>query len=48
MILTTPLQAQPAPGECRAFQGDAVFAGTTQPFYGTACFQPDGAWHIAR
>ena len=37
----------PSPGQaCREFQGDAVIDGSTQKFYGTACRQPDGRWHI--
>ncbi|HEX9463107.1 MAG TPA: hypothetical protein VGB82_10960 [Alphaproteobacteria bacterium] len=48
VVVTTPLYAVPLPGECRPFQGNAVFAGSTQPFYGTACFQADGVWHILR
>ena len=45
IIVTTPLYTAPVLGECRPFQGNAVMAGTIQPFFGTACFQSDGAWH---
>jgi hypothetical protein len=31
---------------CREFQGDAIIDGSTQKFFGTACRQPDGRWHI--
>lgn len=41
-----PYYSVPAPGQCRVFQGDALIAGTNQPFFGTACWQPDGMWHI--
>jgi hypothetical protein len=37
----------PQPGAyCREFQGDAIINGTNQPYYGTACRQPDGSWRI--
>jgi hypothetical protein len=31
---------------CREFQGDAIIDGSTQKFFGTACRQADGRWHI--
>lgn len=40
-----PPQISVAP-YCREYRGDAIIDGTTQRFYGTACLQPDGAWHI--
>jgi hypothetical protein len=37
----------PAPQQqCREYQGDAIINGSNQPFYGTACLEPDGQWHI--
>jgi hypothetical protein len=39
----------PAPGassHCREYRGDAIIDGANQPFYGTACLQADGKWHI--
>ncbi len=44
--------ASPAPpprqtGNCREYRGDATIDGKSQPFFGTACLQPDGKWHIA-
>jgi hypothetical protein len=37
----------PAPQQtCREYQGDAIVNGTNQPFYGTACLEADGQWHI--
>ncbi len=37
----------PAPQPyCREYQGDAIINGSGQPFYGTACLQPDGSWKI--
>lgn len=33
---------------CREFQSTAVIGGQTQPIYGTACLQPDGAWRVVR
>ena len=33
-------------GYCRQYNGDATIDGKNQPFYGTACRQPDGRWHI--
>jgi hypothetical protein len=35
-----------APGNCRQYQGNATVDGANQPFYGTACLQSDGRWHI--
>jgi hypothetical protein len=34
--------------QCREWRGDAKNEQTGQPFYGTACLQPDGRWHIVR
>ena len=34
--------------QCREWRGDALNEQTGQPFYGTACLQPDGRWHIVR
>jgi hypothetical protein len=31
---------------CIKFNGDATNDQTGQPFYGTACIQADGKWHI--
>jgi len=31
---------------CREYQATVNVNGYTQPIYGTACLQPDGAWHI--
>jgi hypothetical protein len=36
----------PATDVCREFNGDAIVNNTGEPFYGTACLQPDGLWHI--
>ena len=44
--------AAPAPptispqANCVRFNGDATNDQTGQPFYGTACMQADGKWHI--
>ena len=40
-----PVAAEP---QCREWRGDAKNEQTGQPFYGTACLQPDGRWHIVR
>ena len=48
-VAPVPVPVQPriyAAPYCREFQGDAIIDGTNQRFYGTACLQPDGAWHI--
>ena len=47
-VVPSPLYAAPLAGDCRTFQGDALIAGTSQPFYGSACLQPDGQWHIVQ
>jgi len=45
--VAVPSVAGPAPsGYCRQYRGDATVDGASQPFYGTACLQPDGRWHI--
>ena len=31
---------------CREWRGDATIDATGQPFWGTACLQPDGSWRI--
>jgi hypothetical protein len=38
--------APPQTGNCRQYRGDAKVDGRSQPFYGTACLQPDGKWHV--
>lgn len=47
-----PPPAAPAPSQpgayCREFRGDAIINGTNQPYYGTACLQPDGSWRIVQ
>ncbi len=50
-VYAPPPVAQPAPppaqtGYCREYHGDATIDGKSQPFFGTACLQPDGKWHI--
>ena len=48
-VAPAPVVVQPqvaAAPYCREYQGDAIIDGTNQRFYGTACLQPDGAWHI--
>jgi len=45
--VAVPAVAAPAPtGYCRQYRGDATVDGANQPFYGTACLQADGRWHI--
>lgn len=42
-----PAPATVAPqANCIRFNGDATNDQTGQPFYGTACMQADGKWHI--
>lgn len=48
-----PVYYAPAPAvvtpaqNCRDYRGDATVDGSGgQPFYGRACLQPDGKWHI--
>ena len=40
-----PAAAAPAP-RCRTYNGDASLDDSGQPFYGTACLEADGRWHI--
>jgi hypothetical protein len=45
----TPATVVPAPAPsqtCREYHGDAIINDTNQPFYGTACLESDGQWHI--
>ena len=45
--VAVPAVSAPAPtGYCRQYRGDATVDGAGHPFYGTACLQPDGRWHI--
>ncbi len=51
VVAQPPVVAPAAPpppqtGNCRQYKGDATVDGKNQPFYGTACLQPDGKWHI--
>jgi len=41
-----PAPPPPQTGNCRQYRGDATIDGQNQPFYGTACQQSDGKWHI--
>lgn len=50
-VVTAPAPvATPAAqtGTCREFRGNATVDGRNQPFYGTACLEADGRWHIVR
>jgi hypothetical protein len=42
------MPSAPPQAYCRGFQGDATFDESGRPFYGTACLEPDGRWHIVR
>lgn len=43
----TPPAARTAPRvNCRRFSGDGIDDDTGQAFYGVACLQADGKWHI--
>ena len=42
---SVPVTAAPQ-ANCVRFNGDATNDQTGQPFYGTACMQADGKWHI--
>ncbi len=41
-----PVAAPQPTSNCRQYNGDATIDGQNQPFYGTACLQADGKWHI--
>ena len=45
VVAPTPVVAAPA-ATCRQYRGDATVDGANQPFYGMACLQADGRWHI--
>ena len=37
----------PAPtNNCRDYRGDATVDGSRKPFYGRACLESDGKWHV--
>jgi hypothetical protein len=38
--------AQSPARECRDYQGDATIDASGAPFYGRACLEADGLWHI--
>jgi hypothetical protein len=40
-----PRTLAPAP-YCREYRGDATIDNSGQPFYGRACLEADGRWHI--
>jgi len=42
---TAPVAAVPSTN-CTRFKGDAINDDTGEPFYGIACMQADGKWHI--
>ena len=31
---------------CRDYRGDATIDGSRKPFYGRACLESDGKWHV--
>jgi len=46
-----PVTYAPAPAPApfgREYSGDATIDGSGQPFYGAACLEADGRWHILR
>ncbi len=45
-VAVPAISAPAATGYCRQYRGDATVDGAGHPFYGTACLQPDGRWHI--
>jgi hypothetical protein len=46
VVAPTPVVAPAPTSNCRQYRGDATVDGANQPFYGTACLQADGRWHI--
>lgn len=37
----------PSPSKnCRTYRGDATIDSTGRPFYGRACLESDGRWHV--
>ena len=46
VYVPAPVAAPQPAGNCRQYNGDATIDGQNQPFYGTACLQADGKWHI--
>ena len=44
-VYTPPARTAPRVN-CRRFEGDGIDDDTGQPFYGVACMQVDGKWHI--
>ena len=45
-VMVRPAPPPPQTGNCRLYRGDATIDGQNRPFFGTACLQPDGKWHV--
>jgi len=35
-----------ASNNCRTYRGDAIIDSSGRPFYGRACLESDGRWHV--
>jgi len=43
---TVAPSASTASRDCKRFRGNATIDGSHKAFYGTACLEADGKWHI--
>ena len=40
--------APSASNNCRTYRGDAIIDSSGRPFYGRACLESDGRWHVVQ
>jgi surface antigen len=38
----------PSSRNCRTYKGDAIIDSSRRPFYGRACLESDGHWHVVQ
>ena len=44
-----PHSVSPSPSQnCRTYRGDAIIDSSGRPFYGRACLEGDGRWHVVQ
>ncbi|HXP75750.1 MAG TPA: hypothetical protein VN823_16530 [Stellaceae bacterium] len=49
MPATPPQTVSPtAARNCRTYRGDATIDSSGKPFYGRACLESDGRWHVVQ
>jgi len=43
-----PAAAPSSSRNCRTYRGDAIIDSSGRPFYGRACLESDGRWHVVQ